>query len=121
MHTHAHLHHGEHRHTEEGVGSSSDAPEVNLTGWTLFVIFVFGPCEALIPLLMAPASQFHWGLVLAVTLTFSLVTIATMLFAVSAVSMGFRFVSLKVIEKHANTLAGLAIAMSGLAIQLLGI
>ena len=33
---------------------------VELTAWTLFTIFVFGPCEPLIPLLLYPAARSAW-------------------------------------------------------------
>jgi ABC-type nickel/cobalt efflux system permease component RcnA len=46
--THHHEHHGEHVHKEE---------KKSLTPWILFVVFILGPCEPLIPLLMFPAAQ----------------------------------------------------------------
>jgi ABC-type nickel/cobalt efflux system permease component RcnA len=115
LHTHEHDHHQQHAHMHE----VSD--QHNLTKWTLFILFVFGPCEALIPMFMVPAFEHNWFLVVAVAVVFSTVTIVTMLAAVSAGLYGFSFISLQFLEKHANTLAGLAIASSGLAIQVLGI
>lgn len=116
LHVHEHNHHGEHLHSHVEEGD-----KVAITKWTLFVIFVFGPCEALIPLLMIPAYQHHWSLVAGVTVLFSFVTVLTMLASVAAVFYGLKFVPTKKLERNANVLAGLAIAGSGLAIQMLGI
>ena len=41
---------GEHSHVH------AQLPD-NLTPWILFTIFVFGPCEPLIPLVMFPAAE----------------------------------------------------------------
>jgi len=50
-HGHKHAHHGSHAHVhEEGSGA-------NITPWALFIIFVLGPCEPLIPILMYPAAK----------------------------------------------------------------
>jgi sulfite exporter TauE/SafE len=116
VHTHGHDHHGDHMHVH-----SEPNKKPTLTGWTLFIIFVFGPCEALIPLLMAPAYKHNWGVVWAVTLLFSAVTVVTMLGAVAVGYFGLSFAPIEKLEKHANTIAGLTIAFSGLAIQVLGI
>lgn len=115
VHDHEHQHRSEHAHAHEKPGRSS------LTMWTLFILFVLGPCEALIPMFMVPAFDHNWGLVLAVALVFSTVTIAVMLGAVTIGTLGLSFTRQATLERHANTLAGIAIATSGLAIQLLGI
>ncbi len=53
--------------------------KTNLTPWILFTIFVFGPCEPLIPILMYPAAKSSiFGLIL-VTAVFGVVTIGTMM------------------------------------------
>ena len=46
------------------------------TPWVLFLIFVFGPCEPLIPLVMYPAAKnnFHGAVIVAIL--FSLTTIS---------------------------------------------
>jgi ABC-type nickel/cobalt efflux system permease component RcnA len=46
-HTHEHNHHESHVHLHEN-------DVVKTTPWILFLIFVFGPCEPLIPILMYP-------------------------------------------------------------------
>ncbi|MCB9639307.1 MAG: hypothetical protein H6727_10485 [Myxococcales bacterium] len=109
-----------HRHDEDE--SKIFAEDANTTTrWTFFIIFVLGPCEALIPFLMVPAYEHHWWVVFLVTLLFSIVTIATMLLAVSVGYMGMRFFSFRSLHRYADTIAGLTIAGSGLAIKVLGI
>jgi sulfite exporter TauE/SafE len=63
-----------HSHTHDHIDNKKD-----ITPWVLFTIFIFGPCEPLIPLLMYPAAKHStWG-VIAVAAIFGLVTISTML------------------------------------------
>jgi len=92
-----------------------------LTVWVLFIVFVLGPCEPLIPLLMFPAAQASaWGVVL-VAGVFGVITIATMTAIVLASSFGLRFVKLGRLERYTHALGGVVILLSGLAIQFLGL
>ena len=74
-HCHEHNHHDEHAHVH-------DAQNRSVASWFSFVIFVLGPCEPLIPLLMYPAATESVTGVIAVTATFGMVTVMTMLLAV---------------------------------------
>ncbi|MDP5070115.1 MAG: hypothetical protein NWQ45_04370 [Congregibacter sp.] len=115
FHQHEHSHQSSHLHVHEAADGHGT------TKWALFIVFVFGPCEALIPMFMVPAYAHNWALVVGVAGVFSAVTIATMLGAVTLGVYGSAFLSLRAFEQHANTLAGLAIAASGIGIQVLGI
>lgn len=115
VHIHTHDHHAAHAHFHE----AGERP--GLTRWTLFILFVFGPCEALIPMFMVPAYEHNWSLVVAVAAIFSVVTVVTMLAAVAIGLYGFSFLPMRMLDRHANTMAGLAIAGTGLGIQLLGV
>ncbi len=118
---HVHLH--EHRHIET-VNHEHPHPvnkAVNLTPWILFTVFVLGPCEPLIPLLMYPAAKFHMGAVLMVTGAFSVCTIATMLAIVYLTVRGMRFLPLNTFEKYMHAIAGATICLSGCAIVFLGL
>jgi sulfite exporter TauE/SafE len=125
-HTHLHLKDaGEpaHTHSHDGVHFHAHEPakKANITPWILFTIFVLGPCEPLIPLLMYPAAQHSvYGTVLVATV-FSVVTISTMLAIVMAASWGISFARLGKLERWTHALAGGAICVSGLAIQFLGL
>ncbi len=115
---HSHDHHaaGGHEHPSgEAVGVAG------LTAWSLFVIFVLGPCEPLIPILMAPAFQVGLWAVVPVTLAFGVTTIATMAGVVALAYRGLDFVRFPRLQAHVHTLSGLAIASSGLAILLFAV
>ncbi|MCO4768391.1 MAG: hypothetical protein KDA24_00065 [Deltaproteobacteria bacterium] len=118
VHEHGHDHQSEHVHGHEAVGGK----RLSVTAfWSLFLIFAFGPCEALIPMLMFPAMEHAWGSVALVTGVFAFTTIATMMLVVGVVYAGALRISLERFERHADVFAGLAIATSGAAIPLLGI
>jgi len=138
-HMHAHLHgregvhehphspeHGVHEHVHshekaEHAHLHGEGKKANITPWVLFTIFVFGPCEPLIPLVMYPAARHSTAGVVLVAAAFGLVTIATMLVIITAASWGARFVRLGKLERYSHALAGLMIFVSGLAVQFLGL
>ena len=115
-HSHDHDHASDHVHVHE---VSNQAAKV--TSWSLFLIFVFGPCEALIPMLMAPAAEQNWGWVVLVTAAFGITTIATMMGVVAVGYVGLRLKRFARLESWADAIAGFSIAGSGMAIKLLGI
>ncbi len=114
IHFHEHNHQMEHAHIHE-----EDA--VKTTPWILFLIFVFGPCEPLIPILMYPAAQNNISGAILVSVLFSIVTIGTMMSIVLAFKLGMNKINLKPIEKYSHLIAGTMIFVSGLAIQFLGL
>jgi sulfite exporter TauE/SafE len=91
-----------------------------ITPWILFLIFIFGPCEVLIPLLIFPAAQFNTLGIVAVSLVFGSTTILTMLLAVYLGQKGTAFVKFKNGEKYFHIIAGIVILISGIGIQFLG-
>ncbi len=114
-HTHSHSHDQEHAHVHNGGARKSIAP------WALFVIFVFGPCEPLIPILMYPAAKNSFlGLVL-VTCVFGIFTLGTMLGVVLLARAGVSFVPLTKLQRYTHAIAGATILLCGLAIQFLGL
>ena len=113
-HDHEHNHHKEHSHIhQEDI--------VKTTPWILFLIFVFGPCEPLIPILMYPAAESNITGAIIVSLLFSVVTIGTMMSVVLAFKLGLNKINLKPVEKYSHLIAGAMIFFSGLAIQFLGL
>jgi sulfite exporter TauE/SafE len=113
-HAHEHSHVSEHAHRHPGEGK-------NITPWILFTIFVFGPCEPLIPMLMVPAARHSVAGVILVSGFFSLVTIATMLTIVLLASYGLKFAALGKLERYTHAIAGALIALSAAAILFLGL
>lgn len=112
LHVHTHDHAGEHLHPH-----GADDRAQSMTPWILFTIFVFGPCEPLIPILMFPAAKLNlWGVGL-VCLVFGLCTLATMMAIVVAGYLGLSRVSFAWLGRYAHAIAGLAVTACGAAIQ----
>ncbi|UCC41707.1 MAG: sulfite exporter TauE/SafE family protein [Candidatus Aminicenantes bacterium] len=114
-HEHVHSHESAHSHVHEETKKKS------LTPWILFTIFVFGPCEPLIPLIMYPAAKHNIAGVVVVSVAFGLTTILTMLAIIAISSWGVSFVHLGRLERYAHALAGAMIFISGLSVQFLGL
>jgi sulfite exporter TauE/SafE len=125
-HSHSHFHFGgeshehEHDHKSQHIHVHETDP-VSTTPWILFLIFIFGPCEPLIPLVMYPASKNNIHGVVIVALLFGVVTIASMLTIVMAFRLGLSKINLKPLEKYNHVIAGSLILFSGIAIRFLGI
>ncbi len=125
---HVHVHHHtdgidhEHEHGHfTGHSHIHLKDKKNMTPWILFLIFVLGPCEPLIPIVMYPAAENNINGVVIVSLLFSLVTIATMMSVVLAFRLGLSHINLRPLERYVNVIAGGTILVSGLAIQFLGL
>jgi len=110
-HEHTHMHGHVHVHDKKG----------NITPWVLFTIFVLGPCEPLIPVLMYPAAKKSIAGLFLVSGIFGSVTILTMLAVVLIASLGINFIPLGRLERYSHALAGATICLSGMAIQFLGL
>jgi ABC-type nickel/cobalt efflux system permease component RcnA len=112
-HIHPHHHLGSHAHIHGRA--------TTITPWVLFIIFILGPCEPLIPILMYPAAQGSWMDLTWITLAFSIATISIMVLIVSILYFGILKLKLGYLEKYSHALAGIIIALSGLAIKIFSI
>lgn len=121
MHTNGSRHHHVHVHDAEHAHLHEEASSGKLTPWVLFLIFVLGPCEPLIPLLMYPAAENSMMGVVAVAGVFSVVTVLTMTAVVWLGFTGFRFIPLGRLERFMHALAGGLIFLSGIGIRFLGL
>jgi len=111
-HSHEHTHRSDHAH----VHDEEDAQDI--TPWILFTVFVLGPCEPLIPILMYPAVESSlWGLCI-VTAAFAVTTISTMLAVVLAAAAGLRPILVTRLARYGHAMAGMAILVCGVAIKL---
>lgn len=135
-HRHLHVHadgtvHRHHHGHGEGLPAPeqhhpADAPEPsplkqgNLFA-SLFVVFLLGPCEALLPLMTAPGLQSEPLASLGIALVFGGATLGTMLALVSVGWFGMRAPWLGRVEPHLNWISGAAIAGSGLGMHWLGL
>ena len=93
----------------------------NVTFWALFLVFVLGPCEPLIPLFVAPASEGRWGLAAAVGGVFGIATIVTMLVVSGLMYAGVSRLPLGPLERWSHALAGGVVAGSGAGMLWLGL
>lgn len=137
VHAHQHVHQDAHLHVHEAAaeressesavnpseapaGDSATAPprKTSLTPWVLLTIFIFGPCEPLIPLLMYPAAKANALGVICVTLLFGLTTLATMTGMVVLMCAGAGAVRFERFHRYSHALAGLVVASCGVAIKL---
>jgi len=105
-----------------------DRPHRHATGvvrgisfWSLFAIFVLGPCEPLIPLFVLPASRGRWDWALAAATVFGFVTVSTMVGATWLGIVGLRPLRWSWLERWSHALAGGVIAASGLTILVMGL
>lgn len=111
-HYHAHEHDGDHSHS-----SDAESRQRSMTPWILFTIFVFGPCEPLIPFLIYPALEHSAMGVAVVAGVFAVCTIATMLAVVLVGLAGLRVLRMGWLERYSHALAGLVIVVAALAIH----
>ena len=93
----------------------------NITPWALFIVFVLGPCEALIPLFMYPAMEADMMLVFQVALVFGVVTLLTMLFSVFLLLKGLNMFRFNSFERYSHVIAGASIILCASTINFLGL
>jgi len=106
IHVHEHTHTNEHDHVHKK----------NITPWILFTIFVLGPCEPLIPILMYPAAETSTSGMVFIAIIFAIVTISTMLGVVLLATYGINFIKFGKLERYTHALAGAIVLLSGIAI-----
>ena len=124
-HLHAHGHgdaHGhDHNHNDDHNHVHLEAGKRKFTHWVLFTIFLLGPCEPLIPVLMYPAANNNFVDLAIVIGIFGAVTISLMLGIVLISTFGINLIPTEKIERFTHAIAGGTILLSGLAIQFLGL
>lgn len=122
VHTHRHVHVGDHLHAHipEHAAPDDASPRARAAPWVLFIIFAFGPCEPLIPLVMYAAADGGTSAAINVTIVFGLTTLATMCALVSAGYLGWerlmgeRFAGL---HRFGHATAGFVVLICGVAVK----
>ena len=119
VHTHEHVHAAEHVHVHDAAEHAvvPDTPRGSITPWVLFTIFLFGPCEPLIPMLMYPAAKGNLAGVLLVTIVFGVITIATMTTIVALAYVGIGSLPFGRLQRYSHALAGFVVVACGAAIK----
>jgi sulfite exporter TauE/SafE len=117
LHEHQHVHASDHDHYHESEKVT------RLTPWVLFIIFVLGPCEPLIPVLIYPSLETQGNLweTIIIASVFSVVTIATMSTLVFLLQKGVSFIRLRKFERYTHAIAGAILMFSGIGILFLGL
>lgn len=99
----------QHRH---GTGVTP-RERYKVTPWVMFVIFILGPCEPMIPLLYFPAAKNSWlGMVLLIII-YTVVTLLTMLTLVLLGYYGIGFIKPAKMERFVHALGGFTILICG--------
>ena len=126
--THSHTdHHGHtvmHTHGKNGEiheHAEQKAKKTNNTFWGLFILFVLGPCEPLIPILMYPAATHNTLALISVTASFAVCTISTMLLLTFLGIKSVRLIKVGKLERYSHALAGSAILLCGISVLALPI
>lgn len=124
-HTHPHQHDDGTVHTHEHTDFSAhahphEAGRSPLLAWSLFIIFVLGPCEAMLPILVSAAAVGRTCLFLS-ALLFSAATLTTMFLAVAAGYYGTRTLVFPRLERWSHLAAGAVLAFCGYGMIFLGL
>ncbi len=106
----------EHNHSS----SVQPAERHRLTPWVMFIIFILGPCEPLIPLLYFPAAKNNWSGMLLLIVVYSVVTLVTMVSLVLLGRRGILLFQMERLERHMHSLGGLTIFFCGAGMLFLG-
>jgi hypothetical protein len=99
----------EHRHGE----SVAPKEKHRVTPWVLFLIFILGPCEPMIPLLYFPAAKASWAGMMILIFVYTFFTLAIMVAMVLAGYYGTGFLKTGKLEKYMHALSGATIFICG--------
>jgi hypothetical protein len=99
----------EHKHGQAIVSTE----RYKVTPWVMFIIFLLGPCEPMIPLLYFPAAQHSWNGMLLLIIVYTLVTLFTMIGMVILGYYGLAFFKTDKLEKYMHALGGLTLLICG--------
>jgi len=99
----------EHKHGELVAGRDRH----RLTPWVMFLIFVLGPCEPMIPLLYFPAAKASWFGMCMLIMVYTVFTLLTMLMMVLLGYYGISFLKTEKLEKYMHALGGMTILICG--------
>jgi hypothetical protein len=109
------MHHRHHRHAP-----GHNDHDHGLTEWSLFTLFSFDPCVAVIPMIVA-ASAGGWAAVGGVVLVYEAATIAAMIALVGVAVAGVRTMRFAFLDRYGDALAGGLILTTGGVLAVLGL
>jgi sulfite exporter TauE/SafE len=106
----------EHKH---GIAVQS-AERHKVTPWVMFIIFVLGPCEPMIPLLFYPAAKNSWYGMFLLILVYTVFTLGTMIVMVVLGYYGFAFVKTEKYERYMHAMGGFTLLVCGAGMVFMG-
>ena len=84
-----------------------------VTAWVMFIVFLLGPCEPMIPLLYFPAAKNLWAGMMILIIIYTICTLATMVLMVVLGYYGFSFLKTEKLERYMHPLGGLTVFICG--------
>jgi hypothetical protein len=106
----------EHKHGQ----TVQPSERYKVTPWVMFIIFLLGPCEPMIPLLYYPAaSNSIDGMVILISV-YTLVTLLTMIAMVFLGYFGISFIQTAKLERYMHAIGGLTIFICGAGMLWMG-
>ena len=91
-----------------------------VTPWVMFIVFLLGPCEPMIPLLYFPAAKNSWAGMMVLIIVYTICTLATMVLMVVLGYYGFSFLKTEKLERYMHPLGGLTVFICGLGMVFMG-
>ena len=106
----------EHRHGK----AIAQQDKHKVTPWVMFIIFILGPCEPMIPLLYFPAAKNSWAGMLLLIIIYTLATLLTMVAMVVLGYKGIAFIQTDKLDRYMHAMGGLAIFICGAGMLWMG-
>ena len=106
----------EHKHGEAVMPKERH----KVTPWVMFIIFLLGPCEPMIPLLYFPAAKNSLQGMILLIIVYTFFTLATMVLMVAMGYYGVSFFRTNKLERYMHALGGATIFICGLGMVFLG-
>jgi hypothetical protein len=106
----------EHRHGEAVLPKD----RVKITPWILFVIFVMGPSEPLVPLLFYSGVRRSSLEIVVLITVFAVFTVLTMLVMVLVGCYGYSFFKTDKLERYTHAIGGAVVTLCGIGMVFLG-
>jgi hypothetical protein len=99
----------QHRHGE----MVAPRDRYTVTPWVIFIIFVLGPCEPMIPLLYFPAAKASWWIMTELVIIYMAFTLLTMSLMVVLGYFGIAYLKTTTLERYMHALGGVTIFLCG--------
>ncbi len=106
----------EHKHGQ----AIMPADRHKVTPWVMFIVFLLGPCEPMIPLLYFPAAKNSWSGMLLLIVVYTIFTLATMIVMVVLGYYGIAFVKTEKLERYIHAIGGLTVFICGVGMVFMG-